>query len=246
MGADPALKGNRLLALLPDEEFQRLAPHLAIVDGVHHDVIYAVGANMERAHFPLTAVMSLIGTDAEGRTIEMASVGREGVVGLPGALAGGNMIGEVVQQVSGRHAGIPIADLRAEIERRGVLSDIIERYTVALLSQVGQSLVCLRHHRLDARAARWLLATHDRVGRDDFVLTQDFLSIMLGVTRPQLSLAAGRLRRAGLIDYTRGRVRIHDRPGLEATACECYQVIQSEFRRLLRSSDGNGWQPVGG
>jgi CRP-like cAMP-binding protein len=199
---------------------------------------------METAYFPLDAVMSLIATDSDGRTIEIASVGREGVLGLPGALDGGLMVGEAVQQVSGRHARIAMSDLRAEVERRGTLSAVLERYTVALLSQVAQSLICLRHHRLDARAARWLLATHDRVQRDEFVLTQDFLSVMLGVTRPQLTLVAASLRRAGLIDYKRGHVVIRDRKGLEGVACECYEVIKTEFARLL--GDGNGWQPVGG
>ena len=246
MAAAPTLKGNRVLSLLPADEFERLAPLLTLRTGKHHDAIYPIGAPMDIAYFPLDSVMSLIATDSDGRTIEIASVGREGLVGLPGALAGGQMVGEVVQQVSGRYGAMAMTDLRAEVERRGVLSTVLERYTVALLSQVAQSLVCLRHHRLDARAARWLLATHDRAQRDEFVLTQDFLSVMLGVTRPQLTLVASSLRRAGLIDYKRGQVRINDRAGLEAVACECYEIIKTEFARLLGTSDGNGWHPVGG
>ncbi len=190
-------------------------------------------------------MISLIATDSHGRRLEMASVGREGLVGLPGALMGGFMIGEVIQQVSGLIARIPLMALRAEIERRQMLSTLIERYTVALLSQIGQGLVCNRHHSLGGRAARWLLAAHDRVVRDDFVLTQDFLSIMLGVTRPQVSTAAAALRRAGLITYSRGHVRILDRPGLEGAACECYGIIEAEFSRLLGNGNGTSWA-VGG
>lgn len=236
---------NRLLSLMPPDEFARIEPDLVILDRPDHDVVYPRGADVEYAYFPLTGVISLIATDAAGRSLEMASVGREGLVGLPGALMGGNMIGEVIQQVSGEIARIPLAKLRAEIERRQMLSAVVERYTVALLSQIGQGLVCNRHHHVEARAARWLLAAHDRVARDDFVLTQDFLSIMLGVTRPQVSTAAATHRRAGLITYSRGHVRILDRAGLERAACECYGIIEAEFKRLLGNGNGHSWA-VGG
>lgn len=239
------LRANRLLSMLPADELGRLEPDLRTFEGSAHDSIYPGGADVEFAYFPLSGVISLIATDREGRAIEMASVGREGVVGLPGLLGGGSMIGQVTQQISGKIARIEVGALRSELERRGTLAGVIERYTVALLSQIGQTLVCNRHHPIDSRASRWLLATHDRVGRDDFVLTQDFLSIMLGVTRPQVSLAAASLRRSGLIDYTRGHIRIVDRAGLEAASCECYHVIQAEFERLL-GGDGNGWAAVGG
>ena len=243
--ASADLRVNRLLSLMPAEELARITPDLLIVDRPDHDVVYERGADIEFAYFPLTGVVSLIATDAEGRGLEMASVGREGLVGLTGALLGGAMIGEVIQQISGQLVRIPIGVLRAEIERRQVLSAVIERYTVALLSQIGQGVVCNRHHPVEARAARWLLAAHDRVVRDDFVLTQDFLAIMLGVTRPQVSTAAAGLRRAGLITYSRGHVRILDRAGLEASTCECYRIIEAEFSRLLGNGNGTSWA-VGG
>ena len=246
MSPDPGLQANRLLALLPDEELARLEPLLAMVDGRDHDEIYEPGQEVRRAYFPLTAVLSLIVIDADGRGIEMATVGREGVVGLAGALQGGSMIGETVQQIAGRMAAIDIEDLREEVERRGVLSRVIERYTVALISQIGQGVLCNRHHSRDARAARWLLASHDRVGRDQFVLTQDFLAVMLGLTRPQVSMAAAGLRRAGFITYSRGRMEILDRAGLEAAACPCYGLIQAEFARLLGEPGGPHWVAVGG
>jgi CRP-like cAMP-binding protein len=245
MADQTALRANRILALLPPEDLARLEPELTIVDGCDHDVIYARGAEVEQGYFPLSSVISLIATDADSRASEMASVGKEGLIGLPGALLAGSMIGEVVQQISGSNARIDIDRLRAEVERRGALSRVLERYTVALLSQIGQTVVCNRHHALEGRAARWLLGTHDRAGRDEFILTQDFLSIMLGATRPQVSLAMGALRRAGAIDYSRGRMRVLDRSKLEARTCECYEIIQGEFARLLGNGDGS-WVAVGG
>lgn len=212
----------------------------------HHDVLHRPGTEMEYAYFPLGGVASLIATDSHGGAAEMASVGREGLVGVAGALGGGAMVGEVVQQISGESACIPVTVLQDEIAQGGALLAVIGRYTTALLSQVGQAVMCIRRHPVETRAARWLLASQDRVGSDAFLLTQDFLAIMLGVTRPQVTLAAGSLKRAGLIDYTRGRVRILDRSSLEAAACECYVIIRDEFDRLLGDTNGNPWTPVGG
>jgi CRP-like cAMP-binding protein len=246
MPEQPDLRVNRLLALLPPADLDRISRSISVVVSPHHEVIYAAGLEPQSAYFPLGSVMSVIATDKEGRGVEAASVGREGMVGLTGALGGGGMIGEVITQVAGWTARLPMDAVRAEVERPSALAHVLDRYTVALLSQISQGLVCNRHHPVDSRAARWLLATHDRVGEDSFVLTQDFLSIMLGVTRPQVSLAAASLRRAGLIDYRRGRIRVIDRRGLEAAVCECYGIIQAEFARLLRNDGQNGWPAVGG
>jgi CRP-like cAMP-binding protein len=246
MPEQPDLRVNRLLALLPPADLDRISRSLTVVASPHHEVIYAAGAEPQWAYFPLGSVMSVIATDKEGRGVEAASVGREGMLGLTGALGGGGMIAEVITQVSGSTARLPIVTVRAEVKRRGGLAQVLERYTVALLAQISQGFVCNRHHPVDARAARWLLATHDRVGHDSFVLTQDFLAVMLGVTRPQVSLAAASLRRAGLIDYRRGRIHVVDRRGLEAAVCECYGIIQAEFARLLRIDGQNDWPAVGG
>jgi CRP-like cAMP-binding protein len=240
------VRDNRILSLLPPDELERLRPDLVLIEGKHHDVIYEHDEPIEFAYFPLGGVVSLIATDIEGRGVEMASVGREGMVGLAGVLSGGGMVGEVVQQISGPLARIEIGAVRAEMDRHERLATLFERYTVALLSQIGQGALCLRYHPVDPRAARWLLATHDRAGRNDFVLTQDFLALMLGVTRPQVSLAAEALKRAGLIDYRHGEIAIRDRAGLEAASCECYGLIRSEFIRLLGDSEGSSWTGVGG
>lgn len=155
------------------------------------------------------------------------------------------MTGETIAQVSGLAARIETAAVRHEVEGRGAVSTVVERYILAFLTQVTQSLVCNRHHPVGQRTARWLLATHDRVDGDSFVLTQDFLALMLGVTRPQVSNAAASLRREELIDYRRGRIWIRDRARLQAMACDCYTIIRSEFERLLARPTSNGWA-VGG
>ena len=232
---------------MPAADFERINGHLTVVDLKHHDVIYDAGVEAPYAYFPLTAVMSVIPTDRDGRGVEAASVGREGFVGLAGALGGdGMMTGQTIAQVSGTAVRLPTAALRDEVQRRGAMSAILEHYILAFLAQVTQSLVCNRHHTIPRRAVRWLLATHDRAGSDSFVLTQDFLALMLGVTRPQVSAAAASLRRRGLIDYRRGRIEIRDRAALEAAACDCYGIIRAEFERHLAAPGGNGWSGVGG
>lgn len=242
MAATATFERNRLLALLSPAEFERLRRHLAVVEFEHHHVFQSAGDESETAYFPLTSVVSLIVTDPDGRGVEIASVGREGVVGLPAVLAGAPAFSEVVQQVSGALAQIPMATLRAEIARNGELGLLMDRYAVGLLNQIGRQVICLRLHAIESRAARWLLACQDRVGRDDFTLTQDFFALMLGNTRPQVSLAASALRRAGLIDYRRGHITIRDREGLEAVSCDCYGMIRDGFSRVL----GDGADPIGG
>jgi len=199
-------------------------------------LIYGVEAANRTAFFPLSGVASLIALDSDGRAVEMASVGREGMVGLAGALGTSFMLGESIQQIAGESFTIPVSVLRTEVERRAGLSDVLERYTTALLAQIGQGVACNRLHDLELRAARWLLMTQDRVGANDFELTQEFFGVMLGVARPQVSLAAGTLQRAGVIRSSRGRIEIVDRRGLESMACSCYDIIRNEFTRLL-----GGW-----
>lgn len=239
-GLDP-LRVNRLLSKLSAEPYARIAAAVEMVDLADHVILSRGGRAMSHAYFPLTAVVSLLAIDASGSAIETASVGREGIVGLPGALAGvATSDDEIVVQVAGRLARIPLAVLRREIRLGGELADIVDRYAVALLAQVSRAVVCLRHHPVEARAARWLLACHDRVGRVDFVLTQDFLAIMLGQTRPQVSQAAGVLRRAGLITYRRGHITVLDRAALESAACDCYAAIRAQFDALLSLGEAVG------
>ena len=232
---------NRLLALLSAETLGRLTPDLEMVALGDHVTLSRGGKAMGHAYFPTTAVVSLLAIDATGRTIETASVGREGVVGLPEVIAGlATSDDEIVVQVRGNLARIEVGKLRAEVDRAGELASVLDLYALALLAQVSRGIVCLRHHPTEARAARWLLACHDRVGRVGFILTQDFLGMMLGQTRPQISLAASVLKRSGLITYARGHIDVLDREGLEAASCECYVAIRQQFDKLFKNGESIG------
>lgn len=223
---------NLLLRALPRDAYARLEPSLKVLFFDHHHLFFDEAEGRRFSYFPIDSTVSLIAGDLEGRSIEVASVGREGVVGVPGTLPAGGPIGVVVQQVAGSVARIRAHDLSTEIGRDGALARLLPRYQTALLSEVAQGMVCLRHHPVESRLARWLLRTSDHTGRHNFTLTHDFLALMLGQTRPQVTVAAGTLRQAGLIDYTRGDVRILDRDGLEAASCDCYAAIRAAFAPL--------------
>ena len=169
----------------------------------------------------------------DGASVEMATVGLEGMVGLPVFLGTDTMPSRAFGQVAGDSLRITTAAFTAEVKRNGPLVRVLNRYTQALFNQVAQTTACNRVHLVEQRCARWLLQTHDRVGSDRFSLTQEFLAQMLGVRRTGVSAAAGLLQKAGLIRYARGRITVLDRPGLESAACECYRVIKREFDRLI-------------
>ena len=225
--------GNRLLDSLPRADIERLRPHLEAVSVELMHVIYEPDRPITHVYFPAGCVISLVIYMDDGAAVEMATVGREGMVGLPIFLGADTMPSRAFGQVPGPALKITAAALTEEIERNGPLVRLLNRYTLALFNQVAQTTACNRVHLVEQRCARWLLQTHDRVGSDQFLLTQEFLAQMLGVRRPGVSAAAALLQKAGLIRYARGRITILDRPGLEAAACECYGVIKREFDRLL-------------
>ena len=225
--------GNRLLDSLPRADIERLRPHLEAVSvGVKH-VVYEPNGPIKHVYFPTGCVISLVTYLEDGASVEMATVGREGMVGLPIFLGADTMPSRAFGQVPGDALRITAAAFTEEIKRNGPLVRVLNRYTQALFNQVAQTTACNRVHLVEQRCARWLLQTHDRVGSDQFFLTQEFLAQMLGVRRSGVSAAAGLLQKAGLIRYARGRITILDRPGLESAACECYGVIKREFDRLL-------------
>ena len=169
----------------------------------------------------------------DGTMIESATVGSEGFLGMEAVLGSDVAAGETMMQVPDTNAEyLPVRIFRAELERRGPLFDCVQRYSQALMTLMMHSTACIAVHPVQERCCRWLLMTHDRVGRDDFHLSQEFLAIMLGSTRPTVSLVASTLQKAGLITYTHGHMRIVDRPGLEAASCECYGVVRAHFERL--------------
>jgi CRP-like cAMP-binding protein len=225
---------NRLLLALPLAEYAALEPMLELCSFAVKQVAYEAGQHIDYIYFPQTGVMSLtIGVRRRGITVEVATVGREGMVGLPVFLNSDRDTVRAFVQVAGDTTRISADAFRQVLRRGGRLPRLLLRYTQVVFSHVAQTAACNQGHSLPQRCARWLLQTQDRVIGDRFELKQEFLGYMLGVHRPSVSVAAGILQRAGLISYTRGRITVHDRPGLEAAACECYSLMVAEYDRLL-------------
>jgi CRP-like cAMP-binding protein len=224
---------NALLAALPASEFDRLHPLLRVVDvDVRHSV-FRRREPITEVHFPLSSVYSMVALTEQDRVqVEVATIGYEGMVGLPLFLGATVSPNTVFTQVPGRAAVLSAADLSDFLAVDGTLHELLHRYTQTSLVQVSQNVVCNNAHSIEERAARWLLTTGDRVRSDRFPLTQDFLAQMLGVRRQTVSESAGRLQADGLIRYSRGIVTISDRPALEAAACECYRIIRHEFEQV--------------
>jgi len=235
---------NRILAALPAGELERLGPELELVELEVRQVLIDPNKVIGDVYFLEEGVVSILGVMEDGSAVETATVGHEGMVGLPVFLGAMSMAAQAFAQVPGRAYRMPAAALREEVRRGGALSGLLGRYTQALFTLLSQSSACNRMHAVEQRCARWLLLTHDRVGSDTFELTHLFLSQMLGVRRATVTEVAGELQRRGLIEYTRGKITIVDRPGLERAACECYGVIASEFARLLE--DRHSASPLDG
>ncbi len=228
-----AAKANRLLAALPRPEFERILPDLQLKSVIVRQVLQARNAPIENAIFPLSGVASMISMGDSGGSIEVATIGCEGMVGLPLLLGGESAAGEVFVQVPGDALVMAAARFHHHMEQPA-FKRILLLYTQALLTQIAQCSACNNHHALAGRCARWLLQTHDRVRGDEFPLTHDFLGLMLGVRRATVSEAAQALQGRGLIRYHRGVVTISNRTGLERASCECYELIRREFTRLMK------------
>lgn len=226
--------GNRLLDALPEDELDVVRASLEEVRVDMKEPVYEQGKPIEHVHFPVDTVMSLLSVMDDGSAVEAAVVGNEGMVGVPVFLgAASTSTHMALGQIPGRSLRIETGAFREAVESAGALHALLQRYTQALFSQVARNSACNRVHTADRRMARWLLQTHDRVGTDTFPLTQEFLSQMLAVTRGTVNAAARNLQRGGLIRYTRGKMTILDRKGLERASCECYRVVRDEFDRLL-------------
>jgi CRP-like cAMP-binding protein len=232
----PALPAtaNRLLAVLPPPEADALAAHLEPVFLPVERVLYERDAPIEHVYFPTRGVVSMVSSMETGSIVEIATVGREGMVGIPIVLGQDTTTHRAFVQVPGEGVRIEVAAYRALLPRAPGLQALTMRYALALFAQIA---ACNRAHAVESRCARWLLMTHDRVQDTSFSLTQEFLAQMLGVRRPTVSIAAGMLQRAGLIDYVRGIITVTDRARLEAAACECYRRIRDEHERLLGSME---------
>jgi CRP-like cAMP-binding protein len=229
------LSANRLLALLPRRDYERLRPHLEPIALRYRQSLYRANRSIRFVYFIETGVGSLVNTMVNGDTAEVGTIGNEGIVGLPLVFEDESSPTAVYMQVPGTGLRMKAALFQKEVARSGSMRTVMLHYAHAFFNQVAQSAACNQFHSLEKRCCRWLLMTHDRMGADDFLLTQEFLAMMLGVQRTGVTAAAGVLQRAGLISYKRGYVRIKNRRGLERRACECYGNAKREFDRLLGS-----------
>jgi CRP-like cAMP-binding protein len=234
---EPPPPRNRLLDALAaraPEDAAWLAPLLEPTSLALGSVLAAPGEEFSHAYFPQSVVLSVIARMVNGGATEVGTVGNEGMVDVAVFLGGAPSVHETIVQLAGDAWRVPAAPFAEGVAARPALRRLLDRYTLAYLAQVAQTAACNRLHHLEARCARWLLMTHDRVGRVTTVaLTQEYLAVMLGVRRAGVSVAAGALQDAGLIRYRRGGIRVLDREGLEAAACECYGIVHRQFDRLL-------------
>ena len=224
---------NRLLARLGASDYRRLSRDLRAVPLAFEQVIYRAGGPVEYAYFPLRGVLSAVAVMGDGRAIEVANVGNEGVSGVAALFGAETTFDEFIVQVEGEGLRVPVGVLRAEAGRDGPLRRLLLAYSGAYAAQVSCSVACNGLHKVEQRCCRWLLMTHDRVGRDEVPLTHEFLAIMLGVRRNGVTEVLQALRGRGLLEYRRGRITVLDRRGLEAAACECYEKTRAEYARLL-------------
>jgi CRP-like cAMP-binding protein len=233
MAAD--FNSNRLLSLLAPKDLARLRPHLECVSLSYRQSLYHARRPIHFVYFIETGVGSLVNTMQNGDAAEVGTIGNEGMVGLPLVLGDDRAPTSVYVQVPGAGMKMDAAIFKRELARSPAMQAVMLRYAHAFFNQVAQSAACNHFHSLEQRCCRWLLMTRDRMESDDFLLTQEFLAMMLGVQRTGVTVAASALQRAGLIRYKRGNVTIMDRRGLEHRSCECYRVSKMEFDRLLGS-----------
>jgi CRP-like cAMP-binding protein len=228
------VRTNQLLELLPNDERRRMKESMQTIPIQPHDMLYHPGEAMRKVYFPLSGVISLMTPMEDGSAVETATVGNEGMVSIHAFLGGGALgNSQAMGQVPGVALRMDADHFRAEVDGGGKLRQTMFAYSQALFAQIAQGVACNGVHAILERCARWLLESHDRAGSDEFMLTQEFLSDMLAVRRPSVTVAARALQSAGVIRYERGRITVLDRPGLEEASCECYRSIKAEYRRLV-------------
>jgi CRP-like cAMP-binding protein len=226
-------KQNYLLAALPASDFERLSPHLELVPMTLGEALYESGGLLQHVYFPTTSIVSLLYVMEDGASAEIAVVGNEGILGISLFMGGETTPSRAVVQSAGYGYRLKAQLLKQEFNRAGPVMHLLLRYTQALITQMAQTAVCNRHHSVEQQLCRWLLLSLDRLSSDELSMTQELIANMLGVRREGVTEAAGKLQRSGLIRYSRGRITVLDRPGLETEACECYGVVKKEFDRLL-------------
>lgn len=226
-------KLNRLLAALDPADFSKIEPYLEVVDLKSGSVLYEAGETVVDAYFPHQCVVSLVAVLSDGATAEVAMFGCEGVVGLISTMVSRQTFGRYVVQVPGTASRLPLARAQELFDQSEPSRMLLRRYGEALLAQTFQTVACTALHGVEERCSRSILTTQDRISRDTLPLTHEFLSEMLGVQRPTVSLVTRKLQAAGLIRQGRGEITVLDRAGLERVSCECYRTIRRNFERLL-------------
>jgi CRP-like cAMP-binding protein len=224
---------NHLLAALPEIEWQRWKSKLELIDLSLGQVLYESGCKMSHVYFPIDAIVSLLTVLEDGDSAEIAVVGNEGIVGVSLFMGGETTPSRAVVQSAGSCIRLSAHVLKTEFSISPAVMHLLLRYTQALITQMTQTAACNRHHSLDEQLCRWLLLSLDRLHGNHLVMTQELIANMLGVRREGVTEAAGRLQRAGLISYTRGKIDVLNRAGLEQRSCECYAVVKKEYDRLL-------------
>jgi CRP-like cAMP-binding protein len=225
--------GNRLLAAMPDAEFKRWEPHLALVDMPLGQVICEPGVELPYAYFPLTAIVSLLYVMHDGESAEIALVGNDGLVGVTLFMGGNSTTIRAVVQSAGKGLRLPAAELQAEVARGGATLRLLLLYTQTLVTQMTQTAACNRHHTLNQQFCRWLLLSFDRLQGNEMVMTQKLIAKMLGVKDGEVTATASALQATGAIGYRDGRITLLNRTTLEGASCECYEVVKKECDRLL-------------
>lgn len=226
---------NHLLDALPKPEFERLLPNLELIQMKLGDALYESGGRLQHVYFPTTSIISLLYVMEDGASAEIAVVGNEGILGVSLFMGGETTPSRAVVQSAGWGYRLKAQILKQEFNLGGPMMRLLLRYTQALITQMSQTAVCNRHHSVEQQLCRWLLLSLDRLSGNELSMTQELIANMLGVRREGVTEAAGKLQRAGLIDYSRGHIKVLNRPGLELRVCECYQVVKTEFDRLLPS-----------
>lgn len=227
-------QGNRLLALLPESDLARLLPQMRRVSLARKQILHKAGDVISEVYFPNGGVCSMTTVMRDGRMVEVATIGNEGVVGIGAIFGRETSNSETLVQVPCTDGfALGVEAFRAELDTSSSLALLVNRYIQAFLVMVLQSTACNSLHSAEERCARWLLMTRDRVGGNQFPMTQELLAVMLGVRRPTVTLILQKLGQRGLVRYSRGRLEVADGPALEGVSCECYATVQAEFTRLL-------------
>lgn len=224
---------NRVLAALPEKEYERLSTQLEPVELPNGEILFEPDDPISHLYFIDEGMASLVALTEEGQSIEVGVIGKEGVVGFQVIFGADTTQHRVMIQMPGTGLKVKTGGFKEELDKLSVLQNLLMRYNYAMLTQITQSVVCNRFHEIEERLARWLLICHDRAESDELPLTQEFIAIMLGTRRPGVNAAIGVLEKAELIRHARGKVIVTDRKGLEEVSCECYGIVKKEFNRVL-------------